>query len=286
MKKLDTIAAVRAHVREARRAGRRIGLVPTMGALHEGHRSLIGAARSACEEVIVSIFVNPTQFGPGEDFDRYPRPIEADLAACEQEGAAAAFCPSVREMYPDESLTRVTVSRLTDGLCGPHRPGHFDGVTTVVAKLFNIVQPDAAYFGQKDAQQAVVIRRMVRDLNYPIDIVVCPTVREPDGLAMSSRNVYLTPGQREQARGLWAALAWARDQVLAGRRDAADLIPAMRGRIESAGPCVIDYIEVVDAENLSPLPRITGRCLIALAVRIGQTRLIDNVIVEADMRET
>ena len=281
MKMLETISAVREHIQTARRAGRRVGFVPTMGALHEGHRSLIRAARAACNEVVVSIFVNPTQFGPGEDFERYPRPLEADLDACDQERADAVFCPTVREMYSVDSVTSVTVSRLTEGLCGAHRPGHFTGVATVVAKLFNIVQPDAAFFGQKDAQQVAVIRRMVRDLCFPVEIVVCPTVREPDGLARSSRNVYLSPAERMQARSLSAALSWAQAQVTAGNRKAIELVRGMRRQIEAAGPCSIDYIEIVGAEDMTPKATVEGRCLAALAVRIGKTRLIDNVAVEA-----
>ncbi|HOB75950.1 MAG TPA: pantoate--beta-alanine ligase [Phycisphaerae bacterium] len=280
MNKLETIEQVRKYVGEARKAGRRIGFVPTMGALHEGHRSLMRAARAACDEVIVSIFVNPTQFGPGEDFERYPRPLEADLAACREEGVGAAFCPSVAEMYPPDSVTTVTVSRLTEGLCGAHRPGHFNGVTTVVTKLFNIVQPDVAFFGQKDAQQAAVIRRMVRDLCMPVEIVVCPTVREPDGLAISSRNSYLSAGERAQALSLSAALRWAEAQVRAGQRDVESLVREMRRQIDAAGPCGIDYIEIVDADDLRPKAVVEGRCLIALAVRIGNTRLIDNMVVE------
>lgn len=280
MNKLETIEQVRKYVGEARKAGRRIGFVPTMGALHEGHRSLMRAARAACDEVIVSIFVNPTQFGPGEDFERYPRPLEADLAACREEGVGAAFCPSVAEMYPPDSVTTVTVSRLTEGLCGAHRPGHFNGVTTVVTKLFNIVQPDVAFFGQKDAQQAAVIRRMVRDLCMPVEIVVCPTVREPDGLAISSRNSYLSAGERAQALSLSAALRWAEAQVRAGQRDVESLVREMRRQIDAAGPCGIDYIEIVDADDLRPKAVVGGRCLIALAVRIGNTRLIDNMVVE------
>jgi pantoate--beta-alanine ligase len=279
MNKLDTIQAIREHVRAARQAGHRVGFVPTMGALHEGHRSLIRAARAICQDVVVSVFVNPTQFGPGEDFDRYPRPLEADLAACREEGVDAVFCPSVEEMYPRGSTTTVTVCRLTEGLCGAHRSGHFDGVSTVVAKLFNIIQANVAFFGQKDAQQAAVIRRMVRDLCFPIEIVVCPTVREPDGLAMSSRNVYLSPAERVQARSLSAALRWAQERVAAGERNAMELVRGMRRQIEGAGPCSIDYIEIVDAEDLTPRAVVEGRCLAALAVRIGKTRLLDNMVV-------
>ncbi len=281
MKKLETLAEVREYLRPYRLAGKQIGLVPTMGALHEGHRSLMRAARGGCDQVVVSIFVNPTQFGPGEDFDKYPRTFDADWAACQAEGVDAVFCPPVSEMYPGDSVTWVTVKRLTEGLCGAHRPGHFDGVTTVVAKLFNIVQPDVAYFGQKDAQQATVIRRMVNDLLWPLQIVVCPTVREADGLAMSSRNAYLSPADRRQALSLSASLFWARDQILAGRRVVPDLAAEMRRRIEAAGPCSIDYVEIVDADELTPLEVVRGRCLVAVAVRIGGTRLIDNVVVDA-----
>jgi len=203
------------------------------------------------------------------------------MAACNDEGVDALFHPPVSEIYPAGSATTVAVARLAHGLCGAHRPGHFDGVTTVVAKFFNIVQPDAAYFGQKDAQQAAVIRRMVKDLLWPIEIVVCPTVREADGLALSSRNVYLSKAQRQQAVSLSAALLRARDQILAGQCDVARLVARMREMIEAAGPCTIDYIEIVDAEDLTPLSRACGRCLVALAVRIGDTRLIDNVVVDA-----
>lgn len=278
---LRTKNEIRRYVGEIRLAGRRIGFVPTMGALHEGHRSLIRRARGTCQEVVVSIFVNPTQFAPGEDYVRYPRPEGADLAACREEGVNAVFMPSVEEVYPEGSLTTVSVARLSEPLCGPLRPGHFTGVTTVVAKLFNMVQPDAAYFGQKDAQQAVIIRRMVRDLFWPIEIVVCPIVRESDGLAMSSRNAYLSPEQRVQARCLSRALFEARDSIQTGRRDTTQLTSKMRHQIEAAGPCSIDYIEILDADNLTPKPKVAGRCLIALAVRIGHTRLIDNIVVDA-----
>ncbi len=277
---LQTVEELRAHLGQVRGQGKRIGLVPTMGALHEGHRSLIRAARRQCDVVVVSIFVNPTQFGPAEDFERYPRPLEQDLDACRQEQADVAFCPLAEEVYPPGEVTRVTVSRLTEVLCGPRRPGHFDGVTTVVAKLLNMVQPDAVYLGQKDAQQAVVLGRMVRDLFEPVEVVVCPTVREPDGLALSSRNLYLEASQRRQATSLYAALTEARERIARGERDTAVLIDGMRQRIEAAGPCVIEYLAIVDAEELSARTRAEGRCLIALAVRIGATRLIDNLVVD------
>lgn len=280
MNKLQKLDAVRDFLRPHRRQGRRIGFVPTMGAIHEGHQSLMRTARAESDIVVVSIFVNPTQFGPSEDFEQYPRPLEADLAACEAEGVDAVFCPEVHEIYPAGDATRVSVTRLTEGLCGAHRPGHFDGVTTVVAKLFNIVQPDAAYFGQKDAQQAVVIRRMTQDLCLPIEIVVCPTVREPDGLALSSRNAYLTPEQREQALSLSKALTWADQQIRSGERDAEKLVSIMHDRITSAGPCHVDYVSIVDPDDLTPLSWIDDHCLIALAVRIGETRLIDNRLIE------
>jgi len=279
MLKLQTVAEVRSFLQPHRAAGRRIGLVPTMGALHEGHRSLIRAARAACDVVVVSIFVNPTQFGPNEDYAAYPRPLEDDLAACRAEGVDAAFCPPVEEMYSPQAATTVSVARLTEGLCGAHRPDHFTGVTTVVTKLFNIVQPNVAYFGQKDAQQAVVIRKMVHDLMFPIEIVTCPIVREADGLALSSRNVYLSPAERRQALSLSQALNWAREQVAAGERNVATLTEGMRQRITAAGPCVIDYVSIVDADELTPKQRVEGNCLIALAVRIGRTRLIDNIVV-------
>jgi len=238
------------------------------------------AARAGCDLVVVSIFVNPAQFGPNEDYRAYPRPIEADLAACQAEAVDAVFCPAVEEMYPRGSATTVTVGGLTEGLCGAHRPGHFAGVTTVVAKLFNIVQPDVAYFGQKDAQQVVVIRRMARDLAWPIQIAICPTIRETDGLAMSSRNAYLTPPQRRQAASLYAVLSWAGEQIEAGQRDPQWLAAQMRNRLTAAGPCAIEYISVVDADDLSPKATVEGRCLLALAVRIGQARLIDNLVVD------
>jgi len=278
---IRTISELRQALRPYRQRGSRIGFVPTMGALHEGHLSLIRRARQECDVVVVSIYVNPTQFGPAEDFDRYPRQLEKDLQACEQEGVDFVFAPSDREMYGDGTLTTVHVARLTDRLCGPFRPGHFDGVCTVVAKLFNIVQPDAAYFGQKDAQQAVVIRRMTADLNFPVEIVVCPTVRESDGLAASSRNAYLTEQQRRQATCIYRALKAAEEEILAGQREPAVLIDKIRQVILDAGPCEIDYIEIVDPETLEPVRKVSGRVLIATAVRIGNTRLIDNIVVEA-----
>ena len=274
-----TIDDVRRAVATARAAGNRIGFVPTMGALHEGHLSLIRAARADYPFVVVSVFVNPTQFVAGEDLDAYPHTLDADMAACQTEHVDLVFAPTADEMYPDNPLTTVHVAKLTEPLCGQHRQGHFDGVTTVVAKLLNIVQPDAAYFGQKDAQQAAVIRKMVANLFIPTQIVVCPTVREPDGLAMSSRNAYLSPEQRTQAACLNAALDHAAARIDAGHTDPAELTAQIRHTIESAGPCTIDYISIVDPKTLDALTAITDQALIALAVRIGPARLIDNRLV-------
>jgi len=275
-----TIAEARQAVRAARAQGRSVHLVPTMGALHEGHFSLIRAARGPNGFVVVSIFVNPTQFGPNEDFAKYPRPVEADLAGCRREGVDLVFMPAPEEMYPPGCRTVVHVSGLTETLCGPHRSGHFDGVATVVTKLFNIVQPDRAYFGQKDAQQAVIIRRMVADLDMPIEIVVCPIVRESDGLAMSSRNAYLSPAHRRQARCLSESLRLAEQMVRGGERRARPIVEAMRAHIVSAGPCEIDYVAAVDPETLQPVETIDRPCMFAIAVRIGSTRLIDNLVLD------
>ncbi len=274
------ITTTRQAVAAARTAGLRVGFVPTMGALHRAHLSLVEAARRDCGFVAVSIFVNPTQFGPNEDYEAYPRDEAGDLAKCRQAGVDLVFLPTVEVMYPPGSATTIHVAGLTDTLCGPHRPGHFDGVATVVAKLFNIVQPDVAYFGQKDAQQLAVIRQMVRDLDFPIEIVGCPTVREPDGLALSSRNAYLSPAQRQQATCLYRALCRARELIEAGEQNPDVVVRAMRLIVEQAGPADIDYISIVDPGTLAPVDRITGPVLIALAVRIGQTRLIDNLLVD------
>ncbi len=277
---VPTIAAVRERVAEARRAGRSIGLVPTMGALHEGHLSLVRAARARCDCVVVSIFVNPTQFVAGEDLAAYPRTLEADVAASGVAGADLVFAPPVEEIYQPDAVTTVRVARLTEPLCGRHRPGHFDGVTTVVSKLFNIVQPDVAFFGQKDGQQAVIIRRMVSDLDIPVEIAVCPTIREPDGLAMSSRNTYLSTEQRTQAVSLYRSLQGARQAIADGQRDTAALTAQIRQTLNAAGPCTIDYVEIVRPDSLEPVEIVTGPVMIAAAVRIGQARLIDNIVVD------
>jgi pantoate--beta-alanine ligase len=274
------IAATRQAVAEARAAGRVIGLVPTMGYLHAGHLSLVEAAKQDGTFVVVTIFVNPTQFGPHEDFDRYPRDEARDFQLCEDAGVDLVFCPDVATMYPAGAQTTVHVATLTDTLCGPHRQGHFDGVATVVTKLFNIVQADRAYFGEKDRQQLIVLQQMTRDLDLPIEVLGCPIVREPDGLAMSSRNAMLGAGERERALSLSRALFAARDAVAGGEEDVAALVKRMRQTIDAAAPTKIDYISIVDPATLQPVGRVTGPVLIALAVKIGETRLIDNVLVD------
>lgn len=279
MKLVHTIDDVRRCVASMKKQGHRIGLVPTMGALHDGHGSLIEAAVAECDYVVVSIFVNPTQFGPGEDLEKYPRTLETDCTYCEKLGAHLVFAPSVEEIYPDEQLTWVNVKKLTEPLCGAKRPGHFRGVTTVCAKLFNIVQADTAYFGRKDAQQTIVIQRMVKELNIPLEIRVCPIIRETDGLAISSRNQYLSPDERERAVCLYAALSRCKEQIDAGQRDAAELISQMNAIIERQGG-KIDYVEIVDATTLEPPKSIRGNVLIALAVFFGKTRLIDNLLLD------
>ena len=254
------------------------GFVPTMGYLHEGHLSLVRRARAENDHVAVSIFVNPTQFGPHEDYNRYPRDLERDLRLLEPLGVDLVFAPSVEEMYPPGFQTWVIVEGVSRPLEGAARPGHFRGVATVVTKLFNIVQPDRAYFGQKDAQQAVVIRRMVQDLNIPVEIVVCPTVREPDGLAMSSRNTYLNPEERRAATVLFRALQATKARYEQGERDAERLREAMREVIQAEPLARLDYVSVADPETLQELDRVEDRALLSLAVYIGKTRLIDNIL--------
>ncbi len=280
MKVTHHIPTTRAAVAAARQAGRTIGFVPTMGYLHAGHLSLVAAARRDGHFVVASIFVNPTQFGPHEDFDRYPRDTAGDLQQCQQAGVELVFMPAVVDMYRPDATTTVHVAGLTETLCGPCRPGHFDGVATVVTKLFNIVQPDSAYFGQKDAQQLAVIRRMTRDLDLPVKIIGCPTVREPDGLAMSSRNAMLSPDERQRATALHRALRAAQTSIHGGQRDPAAVVDEMRRTIDAVRPANVDYISVVDPETMQPVSQITGPVLIALAVRIGHTRLIDNLTVD------
>ncbi|HEV3513385.1 MAG TPA: pantoate--beta-alanine ligase [Candidatus Sulfotelmatobacter sp.] len=280
MKICTTIDEMRAASRAARLARQRVGFVPTMGALHEGHLSLVRAARAASDLVAASIFVNPTQFGPNEDLARYPRSFESDRQLLENEGVHLLFAPPVEEMYPAGSVTWVEVEELSNKLDGRSRPGHFRGVTTVVAKLFHIIEPDAAFFGQKDAAQVAIIRRMVRDLSLPVEIVVCPIVRESDGLAMSSRNAYLNPEQRKQALVLHRSLV--RVQALAERGESAALKLAAAGREEfSREPSVrLDYFEIVNPDTLDPVPEVAGETLVAVAAYVGTTRLIDNLLLK------
>lgn len=275
-----TVDAVRQAVQHARQAGCTVGLVPTMGALHAGHASLIRAARAGTEFVVVSIFVNPTQFGPKEDLAQYPRPFEQDVALCGAEGVQLVFAPDPALIYPQGFRTLVEVTGLQNPLCGAARPGHFRGVATVVLKLFNIVQPDLAYFGQKDAQQARLIQQMTTDLNLPLRVVVCPTVREPDGLALSSRNRYLDADQRRHATVLYAALQAVRHKVLAGERSTPALVEGMRAAILATPGAAVDYAAIVDADSLQPVERLDRRVLAALAVYFGKTRLIDNLVLD------
>lgn len=263
-----------------------VGLVPTMGYLHEGHASLMRRAAGECEFTVVSVFVNPLQFGPNEDFDRYPRDLERDAALAEQNGTALLFAPSVNEMYPTRPLTRVLISEVTESLCGASRPGHFDGVGTVVSKLFNLVQPDRAYFGMKDAQQVAVVQQMVNDLNMPVTIVPCDTVREPDGLAMSSRNVFLSAEQRRQALVLSQTLAEAEKLVQQPDMTAAKLVEEAAKTIRTAPLADIDYVELLKYPSLEqmmpnqPLVGLEGKFILALAVKFGGTRLIDNRLLQ------
>ena len=275
---LETIAAARQWVRTERTGGKSIGFVPTMGAFHDGHRSLFRRAREQSDRVVVSIFVNPLQFGQGEDFARYPRDFARDLALAEREGVDAVFCPEAGEMYPDALPLTVHPGKLGKTLCGPSRPGHFRGVATVVAKLLNIIQPDRAFFGQKDAQQAVIIQWMVRGLNFPVEIEVCPTVREPDGLAMSSRNAYLDSEERANATVLYRSLRRAEDLIRSGVRDVARIEQEMRDMIRSVPGAELDYARVVDPHALGDVKQIAGEVLVAVAARFGKTRLIDNLL--------
>lgn len=281
-KLIGAVAELREAVGQAKKAGRVVGLVPTMGALHEGHARLIERCRDECGLVVVSIFVNPTQFGPNEDFERYPRTLDADMARCEAAGADLVFVPDVATMYPrgKDEATYVEVPGLSAVLEGASRPGHFRGVATVVLKLFALSQPDLAFFGAKDYQQQLVIRRMVDDLNLPVTVRTVETVREADGLAMSSRNRYLDPAERKAATALHRALVAARDAVAAGERDANRVRQILTATIESEGKAVLDYAEVADAETLEPLGALApGRHAVGLlAVRVGGTRLIDNAL--------
>ena len=280
MRTVRSVAELRAALDPERRAGRSIGLVPTMGALHEGHLSLIRRAREESGVVVVSLFVNPAQFAPAEDLSAYPRDEERDIGLARAEGADLLFAPSRDEVYPDGFVTTVVVDGLTGVLCGDSArrgPEHFAGVTTVVAKLLHMAQPDRAYFGQKDAQQAIVIRRMVRDLDMPVEIVVAPTVREADGLALSSRNAYLSPGERERAPALHRALEAADEAVMAGERSAAAVLAAARRELDEAG-VEPEYLELRSASDLRPVEHVNGSTLLAVAARLGRARLIDNKV--------
>lgn len=260
--------------------GRSLGLVPTMGALHKGHLSLMQKARQQNDVLTVSIFVNPVQFGPHEDLEQYPRDMAGDIEKIEAVPVDILFNPGVKDIYPEGYSTYVEVERMSNALCGMYRPGHFKGVTTVVTKLFNIIRPTRAYFGQKDYQQSAIIRKLVKDLNMDIDLVVCPTIREPDGLAMSSRNSYLSPKQRDAAAVIYATLTLGKNLITEGHRDAKAVQEAMLENLKKE-PLIedIDYVAIVDTETLSPIEHISEQVLLAIAIRIGKTRLIDNIIV-------
>ena len=276
---VKTVEEVRTYVKSAKREGKTVGFVPTMGFLHEGHKSLIVRAAKENDFVVVSDFVNPTQFGPNEDFEAYPRDIEKDAELCEDAGADIIFNPEASEMY-DNALTTVTVDKITKVLCGASRPGHFAGVATVVSKLFNIIAPDRAYFGEKDAQQLMVIKKMVKDLNFDIEIIGCPIIREEDGLAKSSRNTYLNSDERQAALCLSRSLNLGKELIARGETSAEVVKSAIRAEIEKEPLSRIDYVEIVDLDTLESAERTDTGILAAIAVYIGKTRLIDNFIIE------
>jgi pantoate--beta-alanine ligase len=277
---VETVAEVRRHVVDARQRGCSVGLVPTMGALHAGHQSLLEAARGECGYLVASIFVNPTQFGPAEDFSRYPRPLEQDLERCRAGGVDLVYRPTVQTMYPRGASTFVEIEGLSQVLEGRFRPTHFRGVATVVAQLFNIVTPDAAYFGQKDYQQQTLIRKMCRELHLPVEIRVCPTVREPDGLALSSRNVYLNPEERRSALALSQSLGIAREMLHAGEQNLALVKMRMRERLASTPLVQMDYATLADPDTLSEVAAVQPKLVALVAARVGATRLIDNEVIE------
>ena len=278
MQILKTVSAVKDYIRGVKAVGKSLGFVPTMGYLHEGHLTLMREAKATCDVVIVSIFVNPLQFGVGEDYEEYPRDLTRDAELCQSVGVGAIFAPAAAEMYPKGYYTFVDLEELPNHLCGLARPGHFRGVSTVVSKLFNIVQPDKAFFGQKDAQQALIIKRLAADLNMNLDIVVVPIVREEDGLAMSSRNVYLTPEERQAAPVLYQSLQQAKAAIEAGETKGGAIRDLMMNSIQQQKLAKIDYVEVVSGSSLERMERLEGEVLIALAVRFGKTRLIDNIM--------
>jgi pantoate--beta-alanine ligase len=279
MKTIRKIKDLKKEIAKIKSMNKTIGFVPTMGALHEGHLRLVRLCRKENDFLVVSIFVNPTQFGPKEDFRKYPRSLMRDAKFCQKEGVDAIFYPDVKEIYPVNYRTFVTVEGLSGGLCGKSRPSHFKGVATVVAKLFNIINPDIAYFGQKDAQQGIIIKKMVEDLNIPVKIKIMPTVRQIDGLAISSRNVYLSIRERKDAVVLSRSLNLARDLIKKGIKDTDKIIRGMKGVINKKKTARIDYVSIVDSVTLKPVKKIADNCLIALAVWIGKTRLIDNLII-------
>ncbi len=280
MQVIHQISELKKTIKETKEKGLSIGFVPTMGFLHEGHLFLMRTARKENDLLVISIFVNPLQFGEGEDLEEYPRDLTKDRELAYEVGCDLVFAPPVQEMYPPRYATFVDVERLTGNLCGVTRPGHFRGVTTVVTKLFNLVQPDRAYFGQKDAQQALVLKKMVNDLNMNLELIVLPTVREEDGLAMSSRNSYLSPQNRREAAILYRSLQQAQEMVAGGERDASVIKETITMTIKNNTSALIDYIEITDTRNIKPLAILEGECLIALAVKFGETRLIDNLLVE------
>lgn len=277
----DSVRSIRQMAGAAKAEGNLVSLVPTMGALHAGHERLIEQARRDSGFVVVSIFVNPLQFGPGEDLDQYPRDLDRDMNRCQSLGVDAVFAPSMEELYPEPPLTFVEVTKITEGLCGRFRPGHFRGVTTIVLKLLNVVQPHRAYFGEKDAQQLAAIKRMVADLDLPVEILSLPTVREPDGLALSSRNRYLNPDERRAAASLYRALQAAAQAIANGARDVGKVSQLAVGVLDCERLITTEYLEIVDAELMTPVEQIQKPVRVAAAVRLGSTRLIDNVYCEA-----
>ncbi len=282
MEIVNRIQRMKEVIKDIKKDNKTIGFVPTMGCLHQGHLSLVREARRMSDYVIVSIFVNPKQFGPNEDYEKYPRNITKDAEILSQENVDYVFYPAVEEMYPENYRTYIIVEDLSDKLCGKSRPGHFKGVATIVLKLLNIIQPNFAFFGQKDAQQSIIIKRMIRDLNLDTEIIILPIVREPDGLAMSSRNLYLSSEERKAATVLFNSLQAAKELIKDGEKKASKIIERIKKIIADEPLAKIDYIEVVDLENLNPMKSLDKTALIAIAVYIGETRLIDNIIVREE----
>ncbi|MGI5911244.1 MAG: pantoate--beta-alanine ligase [Syntrophomonadaceae bacterium] len=281
MRIIDNIKEMQNYSQNERRQGKEIGLVPTMGYLHDGHMALVKTARKMCDLVVVSIFVNPIQFGQGEDFEEYPRDLNRDCNLLENAGVDIVFAPSAQEMYPRDYSSSVEVrGTIGERMCGASRPGHFNGVTTVCTKLFHVCLPVKAFFGQKDMQQLMIIKKMVKELNFPLEIVGVPIVREHDGLALSSRNVYLNPNERQQALILNKSLLMAQEQIIKGERDVNRLLDSIKEMILKSPQAKIDYIEILNAEDLTPIEKVNGKVLVALAVKFGKTRLIDNLVVE------